>query len=326
MPNTTLNVASVQFQHRAGDKAYNLSRISDFAAQAASQGVQLLAFPEMCITGYWHVTKLSREGVAGLAEPLHGPSITAVKKLAQQYQIAIGAGLIELGEDGHFYNSYVLCMPDGTHHCHRKLHAFEHESIHSGNQFTVFDTPWGIRIAILICWDNNLVENVRACALLGASLLLAPHQTGGTNSRSPHGMKPIALEKWQQRHINPAAIEAEFKGPNGREWLLRWLPARAHDNGLFIIFSNGVGQDEEEIRTGNAMIIDPYGRIIHETWLAQDAMVTAVLDLNLVNMSTGQRWIRGRRPELYGLLTQQSGKELDAREARFSAAATHPVD
>ena len=43
---------------------------------------------------------------------------------------------------------------------------------------------------------------------------------------------------------------------------MRWLPARAHDNGMFIIFSNGVGRDEEEVRTGNAMVIDPYGRIV----------------------------------------------------------------
>jgi predicted amidohydrolase len=43
---------------------------------------------------------------------------------------------------------------------------------------------------------------------------------------------------------------------------MRWLPARAHDNGLFLLFSNGVGADDDEVRTGNAMILDPYGRII----------------------------------------------------------------
>ena len=52
---------------------------------------------------------------------------------------------------------------------------------------------------------------------------------------------------------------------------MRWLPSRAHDNGLFLIFSNGVGVDDDEIRTGNAMILDPYGRILAETWNAGDA-------------------------------------------------------
>jgi predicted amidohydrolase len=67
----------------------------------------------------------------------------------------------------HFYNvsngnnAYAVCMPDGQVHCHRKLHAWEHRLISSGNTLTVFDTPWGIRAGILICWDNNLIENAR---------------------------------------------------------------------------------------------------------------------------------------------------------------------
>lgn len=79
----------------------------------------------------------------------------------------------------------------------RKLHAFEHAAISSGVAYTVFDTPWGVRLAILLCRDNNPVESVRAVALLGATVLLAPHQTGGTSSRSPHGMKPIPVETWR---------------------------------------------------------------------------------------------------------------------------------
>jgi predicted amidohydrolase len=57
-----------------------------------------------------------------------------------------------------------------------------------------------VKVGILICWDNNLVENVRATALLGADILLAPHQTGGTDSRSPHAMKPIPLALWERRN------------------------------------------------------------------------------------------------------------------------------
>ena len=80
---------------------------------------------------------------------------------------------------------------------------------------------------------------------------------------------------------------------------MRWLPSRAHDNGLFLIFSNGVGVDDDEIRTGNAMILDPYGRILAETWKAADAMVIADLDALLLAHATARKWIRARRPELY---------------------------
>jgi predicted amidohydrolase len=325
MPHTSLRAAAVQFQHRANDKAYNLARMAHFAQEASAQQVQLLVFPEMCISGYWHVTRMDVTGLEALAEPADGPSITRVMALAQSTGIAIGAGWLERAADGRLFNSYALCMPDGTRHVHRKLHAFEHAHIHSGERYTVFDTPWGQRAAILICWDNNLVENARVCALAGATLLIAPHQTGGTQSRSPHGMKPIDPTLWALRHSQPEAIEAAFRGDSGRGWLMRWLPARAHDNGMFIVFSNGVGPDEEEVRTGNAMLLDPYGRILAETWVAADAMVVAELDFALLDRCTGQRWLRGRRPELYGPLTQRRGDELSPLEARFSEQSTTPA-
>ena len=317
-PAGSLRCASVQFEPRPDDPAFNLARVETFVREAAAGGVQLVAFPEMCLMGYWHLRNHSAERLRSLAEPLSGPLVGAVRDLAVSHGLGVGAGLLERDGQGRLFNSYVVCLPDGRVHRHRKLHAFEHEAISSGDSYTVFDTPWGVRVAILICWDNNLVENVRATALLGASVLVAPHQTGGTSSRSPHGMRTIPLELWTARHEAPAAIEAEFRGPNGREWLLRWLPSRAHDNGLFLVFSNGVGQDDDEVRTGNAMIIDPYGRILTETWAAADAMVVADLDLDLLPLSNGRRWMKGRRPELYDILTRRFGDERDARTARFS--------
>ncbi|WP_166349512.1 nitrilase family protein [Phytoactinopolyspora limicola] len=319
---TTIRAASVQFEPRPDDTTYNLGRIEAFVRDAAAGGVDLVAFPEMCLIGYWHLRRQPAERLRTLSEPLTGPSVRVVGDLATEHGIGVGAGFLEADDTGRLFNSYVVCLPDGTMHRHRKLHAFEHEAIGSGDRYTVFDTPWGVRLGVLICWDNNLVENVRATALHGASILLAPHQTGGTASRSPHATKPIPLETWQARHRDPQRIEAEFRGPNGREWLLRWLPARAHDNGLFLVFSNGVGPDDDEVRTGNAMILDPYGRILAETWAADDAMVVADLDLGLLPLATGRRWIQGRRPELYDILTRRFGTERDPRTARFS---TDPV-
>ncbi|HEY8590014.1 MAG TPA: nitrilase-related carbon-nitrogen hydrolase [Naasia sp.] len=314
-----LRAAVVQFEPVPDDRDANLRLVDRLARQAAAQGARMIAFPEMCTLGYWHLTKQSADRLHSLAESADGPSVQAAASLAAELDAGIGVGILEEDRAGRLYNSYAVALPDGGVHVHRKLHAFEHEAISSGSDFTVFDTPWGVRAGILICWDNNLVENVRATALLGATVLIAPHQTGGTNSRSPHGMKPIPAELWERRREDPQAIEAALRGPNGREWLLRWLPARAHDNGLFVLFSNGIGRDDDEIRTGNAMILDPYGRIVAETWAADDAVVVADLDLDLVPLSTGRRWIRGRRPELYGILTESSGDELDPRAARFSS-------
>jgi predicted amidohydrolase len=288
-----------------------------FARAAATAGAELVVCPELCLLGYWHLRNHSSDTLRGLAQAADGPLVTSVSELATRYRIGIGAGFLEMA-DGRLFNSYAICLPDGGVHVHRKLHAFEHEAISSGESYTVFDTPWGVRMAILICWDNNLIENARANALLGASVLVAPHQTGGTASLSPAGMRPIPMRLWDNRHADPGAIEAAFLGPNGRGWLMRWLPSRAHDNGMFVLFSNGVGRDDDEVRTGNAMILDPYGRVLAETCAAHDALVLADLDLSLIPMSTGRRWIAGRRPELYDILTRRLGIERDARTARFT--------
>ena len=130
-------------------------------------------------------------------------------------------------------------------------------------------------------------------------------------------MSPIDPALWQNRVSDPEAIESEFKSVKGREWLMRWLPSRAHDNGLFIVFSNGVGEDDGEVRTGNSMIIDCYGRILEETWRAEETMVVADMDMGLLERSTGRRWMRGRRPELYSDLSRIAGNELNPRDARF---------
>jgi predicted amidohydrolase len=313
-----IRVATVQFQHEPGNKTYNLGRVRHFVTEAARSNVEIIAFPEMCLTGYWHVRKLARESVEALAEPVpDGPSTQELLQLSRSHNMTIGAGLIERAPDGRLYNAYVVAMPDGRWALHRKLHVFVSRFLSEGDQYTVFDTPHGCRVGILICYDNNIIENGRATALLGAEILIAPHQTGGCNSVSPNGMKPVDPVIWARREEDPAACEAEICGPKGRGWLMRWLPSRAHDNGMFLLFSNGIGADDDEIRTGNAMVLDPYGEIIAESRAAGDAIVLADLDASLLETSSGRRWLRARRPELYESLTRRTGNEQETRRVRF---------
>ena len=328
----SIRVASVQFEHAAGDKQSNLGKIKSYVAEAAAQGVELIVFPECCITGYLFMRQLTKEQLEALAEPVpcfrrtrlvpaetgNGPSSRALMALAIEHSMTIGAGLVEIADDGKMYNTYVVAMPDGQFQRHRKIHCFISEHLSCGSEFTVFDTPQGCRVAVLTCYDNNIGENVRLAVLDGAEILMAPHQTGGCKTPSPRCMGVIERSLWDNRKSNPEAIEAELNGPKGRDWLLTWLPARAHDNGLFLIFSNGVGIDSNEIRTGNAMILDPYGQILAETWKADDDMVVADLDPALRENCTGVRWIKTRRPELYGRLTVPTGLEEDIRRVRFS--------
>src|SRR3954471_9572790 len=108
-----VRVAAVQFQHQPGNKAYNLGRVRQLVTEAAKSGVEIIAFPEMCLTGYWHVRKLPREAVEALAEPADGSSTKELLRLSRQHGMTIGAGLIEKAADGKLYNAYVVAMPDG---------------------------------------------------------------------------------------------------------------------------------------------------------------------------------------------------------------------
>lgn len=315
-----IRVAAVQFEHAPGDKEANLAKVRRFARRAAEEKAEIVVFPECCLTGYWHLRHLSRPDLEALAEPIPaGPSTRALIALSRDLGLTLGAGLIEAGDDGKLYNAYVVAMPDGQWRRHRKIHAFISPYVSSGSEYTVFDTPHGCRAGVLTCYDNNIGENVRVTALMGTEVLLAPHQTGGCALKDPHTMGRVERSLWDNRHRDPAAIEAEFHGPKGRGWLMRWLPTRAHDNGLFLVFSNGVGVDDDEVRTGNAMILDPYGRVLAETWQADDVMVVADLDASLPVNSTGRRWMQTRRPELYGPLTVPTGNEQDTRTLRFGA-------
>ena len=318
-----IRVASVQFEHSSGNKEANFTKIRGFASAAAKQNVEMILFPECCITGYWFLRKLSRTELVKLAEPVFkGPSSQKLMSMAKEHNMTVSAGLVEIANDGQLYNTQVVAMPNGNFARHRKLHCFISEHLASGNEYTVFDTPHGCKAGLLICYDNNIGENVRATALKGAEVLFAPHQTGGCNSPSKHCMGLVDRKLWNNRQNNPAAIEAEFKGPKGREWITTWLPARAHDNGLFLIFSNGVGIDDNEVRTGNAMILDCYGAILAETYKPGDDMVIADLDASLQQMCTGSRWIKSRRPELYAQLAVPTGLEKDTRTLRFEGKNT----
>jgi predicted amidohydrolase len=213
----TLHVAAVQFHHRAGDKDGNLDGIHQLVERAAAKGVDLIAFPEMCVTGYWHVRRLDRAAIEALAEPIpDGPTAELVLGWAAATRITIGVGLIERAATGELYNSYLVALPDGRFAVHRKLHSFESEHIASGDDFTVFELPDGTSAGVLICWDNNLVENVRITALLGAEILIAPHQTGWLRLAQPtrHGSdRSSALEPPPHRARTPRRRVRRSQGP-----------------------------------------------------------------------------------------------------------------
>ena len=88
-----IKVASAQFEHRSGDKDYNLSVIEKLAARAAAQGAEIVAFHECSITGYTFARRLSREQMLDLAEEIpDGQSIRKLTAIARKHNIVVLAG------------------------------------------------------------------------------------------------------------------------------------------------------------------------------------------------------------------------------------------
>lgn len=293
-----IKISTAQFENKSGDKDYNLSVIEKLAGQAASQGAHVIAFHECSITGYTFARKLSREQLLDIAELIpEGESIQRLQQIAEQHDITILAGLFEKDKDHNLFKAYVCVDKTGLKARYRKLHPFINPNLTPGNEYCVFDIS-GWKCGILICYDNNIIENVRATKLLGADIIFMPHVTMCTPSSRP-GAGFVDPELWNNRVEDPTSLRLEFDGMKGRDWLMKWLPSRAYDNGAYIVFSNPIGMDDDQLKNGCSMIIDPFGDIIAECRSFEDCFESAVLTREKLTQAGGYRYMKARRPELY---------------------------
>jgi predicted amidohydrolase len=293
-----LQISTAQFENRSGDKVFNLSRIEELAAKAAITGSRIIAFHECSVTGYSFARKLSKQQMLDLAEFIpDGPSIVRLTQIAAKCNIVILAGLFEKDKKDKLYKTYICVDKNGLVTKFRKLHPFINPNLTPGDSYCVFDL-FGWKCGILICYDNNIIENVRATALLGAEIIFMPHVTMCTPSTRP-GAGFVDPVLWKNRDSETDKLRSEFDGPKGREWLMKWLPSRAYDNGVYVVFSNPIGMDDDQLKNGCSMIIDPFGEIIAECRKLGDDYVTAEITIEKLKLAGGYRYIKARRPDLY---------------------------
>jgi predicted amidohydrolase len=293
-----LKLSTAQFENRCGDKEYNLSVIDHLSGKAANEGSSIVAFHECSVTGYSFARKLTSAQLLDIAEPIpDGPCTSKLIRIARKNRIKILTGLFEKDTENRIYKAQICVDGNGVIAKHRKLHPFIHPDILPGNSYTVFNLD-GWKCGILICYDNNIIENVRATRLLGAEIIFMPHVTMCTPSPRP-GAGFVDPALWNNRKNDPESLRAEFDGPKGREWIMRWLPARAYDNAVYVVFSNPIGMDDDQLKNGCSMIIDPFGDIVAECRKLGDELVTASLSREKLTLGGGYRYINARRPELY---------------------------
>jgi predicted amidohydrolase len=306
-----LKIATAQFESLSGNKAYNLSIIRELTQKAAQQGAKAIAFHECSVTGYSFARKLSRAEMTDLAELIpDGPSVAALIDIAAEFNIAVLAGLFEKDLAGNLFKAYVCVDKNGLVAKHRKLHPFINPHLVPGDSYTVFDL-YGWKCGILICYDNNIIENVRATTLLGAQVIFMPHVTMCTPSPRP-GAGFVDARLWLDKEKNKQLLREEFDGLKGRAWLIKWLPARAYDNGIYAVFSNLIGMDDDQLKNGCSMIIDPFGDVLAECRSLYNEVAIADFNPEKLKQAGGSRYLKARRPELYSAIIGGSHESMQA--------------
>ncbi len=265
-------ISLVQMESRVGETEENLKKIKHFVEAAKVQETDIICFPEMAVHGYaLDECVLWEEGV-------REKSIQFLSKLSQVNEMTILTGFCEKEDRDLFYITQVVCFPDGRVQRYRKTHLGEREKKRfvSGDVLPVFHEPKAT-FGIEICWDSHFPEVSTVLSLQGAEIIFVPHASPLSSLRR-------------------------------RELWLKYIPARAYDNTVFVACCNLVGTNGKDKQFGGGiLVVDPKGNIIAQDFTEKESMVTVFLAADQVNLprqheriSMGDSFfLYYRKPQLY---------------------------
>lgn len=269
-------LACIQFEPVIGRVEDNLRAMEKHTRDACTAGASVVVLPELADSGYVFADK---QELASLAQPIpDGRSAQVLIELARELSIYIVSGLAEKEGDT-FYNSAILCGPDGYIGRYRKLHLWDMENplFDPGNLgLPVFDTALG-KIGLAICYDGWFPELFRSLALAGAELVCIP--------------------------TNWVPMPAQ---PDGTEAMSNTLHrAAAHSNGIFIACADRVGVERGQPFIGQSLIIGPKGwALAGPASRDREEILMAEIDLSKIQTSRAlnehNNIVGDRRPDVYG--------------------------
>lgn len=269
-------IACIQFEPVFGDVDANLAAMEARIRKAHSQGATVIVLPELADTGYvFH----DIDEVAALTAPIpDGRSAQRLAALAVELRLHIVSGLAER-EGERFFNSAILCGPDGYIGKYRKLHLWNREKLffQPGDLgLPVFDTPIG-KIGLAICYDGWFPETFRQLALNGARLVCVP-----TNWVPMPG---------QERGVEPMANILH--------------KAAAHSNAVYVACADRIGVERGQPFIGSSLIVGPRGQPIAGP-ASYDGEEILIADVSLGDIEDSRKLserndvIGDRRPDVYG--------------------------
>ncbi len=259
-----------------GDYDSMLAANIRLAEQASNEGAKVLCFQEI-FTGPYFCT-VQDTAFYDLAEPIpHGPTVTAMTRVAQDTGMVLVVPIYERVDEGTFYNTAAVIDSDGSLlGIYRKTHIPQVEGFwekfyfRPGNLgYPVFDTAVG-RIGVYICYDRHFPEGWRELGLKGAKIVFNPSAT--TRGHSKY--------LWQLEQ-----------------------PAAAVANQYFVGAINRVGSEDLEDTDyyGTSYFVDPRGQTVGNA--ASDTLDEVIIrDLDMSEIEAARRhwaFYRDRRPEIY---------------------------
>ncbi|MCK1193057.1 carbon-nitrogen hydrolase family protein [Streptococcus uberis] len=174
-----MKVSTCQMTPITSDKKSNMEKMTRFIQEAASEGSDLIVFPELVLTGY-----NCGDDFFNQAETIPGKASDYFAEIAKEENIFIIWGMPEEGAEGVLYNAAVLVGPEGYIGKWRKNYLPGHATdtggdgafpdrrfFKTGQELQVFQTKIG-KIACLICYDIFFPELARLMTLKGADLLV----------------------------------------------------------------------------------------------------------------------------------------------------------
>lgn len=264
-----IRIAAVVCRCPVGAVGHNLARTRHWVQVAKQHGAELVCFPEMNLTGY-----SNRPEIAAHALSADGPEIETLVRLSAEHGIALLVGFAERASDGRLYASHMAITPGGRKGRYRKLHLAppETDCFQAGAHVPVFHWA-GLRFGIQLCYDAHFPELSTCMTQARADAIFFPHA-------SPRGQAAAKHQSW-----------------------MRHLPARAFDNGLFVIACNQTGDNGSGLHfPGNAVVFSPSGEIIDTLLTGRSGILVADLDperLEHVRNHRMRYFFPHRRAELY---------------------------
>ncbi|MFH0179935.1 carbon-nitrogen hydrolase family protein [Streptomyces cacaoi] len=261
-----MRTALLQSSGRPGSVVENLKVLDEAADRAAAAGAGLLVAPEMFLTGY-----AIGDDIARLAEPADGESADAVAEIAGRHGLAIAYGYPERAPEA-VYNSAQLISADGSRLAnYRKTHlfgCFERDHFRPGGQPVVQAELNGLTVGLMICYDVEFPENVRAHALAGTDLLVVP-----------------------TAQMHPFQFVAESV-----------IPVRAFENQMYVAYVNRVGQEGEFEFVGLSTLAGPDGVARTRAGRGEELVFADADPVALAASREANPYLKDRRPGLYGSL------------------------